>query len=556
FVAVFDGHGGTRCADFLQHGLLPQLKHHLLHRSFHDAPHESMSTAMQSACRDADKAFLGSHLADDSGSCAVFALIGKDKWVVLSRHGRAVDLCVAHSPQHPDERARILAANGHIVQDRFIFGYLGVSRSFGDRFVKVERPVVITTPDVVSGGSRHLHPGDEFLLLACDGLFEVFTPQEAVDFVAHHRSVNQMTPQAICDLLVHTAIENGSQDNTLLVLGAVAALMLADVGERFTFKLMVDRMESYRYFLAQITTFLYIPPMFCIVGYKATQTDFIDEEVNEFPKYKFFIMAVLDLCHAMLLFIPGGNTPPALTVIFMQATIPFSMLFGYLFHDYQYSRMQVVGCILMSSGLLLGILPLVLLSCSLASDVFEEAEMGWNSLCFLLAAVPGALSMLYKEQALAPQPMDVYYLNAWVAVYQFIGGLLLAPVIFDIPTLHLDQRISGLECLVNGVSEVRTDKCHLGVVVLVTFLACKVGLFYGIGFVLNHTSVGVLYTAFTLAFPIGFFALDAYQSSGQPDDNVSCVKEPHTDAITLSAAEKEAVSLLDESSDSGLRYMA
>ncbi|RHY50269.1 hypothetical protein DYB30_008404 [Aphanomyces astaci] len=493
FVAVFDGHGGTRCADFLQHGLLPQLKHHLLHRSFHDAPHESMSTAMQSACRDADKAFLDSHLADDSGSCAVFALIGKDKWVVvLSRHGRAVDLCVAHSPQHPDERARILAANGHIVQDRFIFGYLGVSRSFGDRFVKVERPVVITTPDVVSGGSRHLHPGDEFLLLACDGLFEVFTPQEAVDFVAHHRSVNQMTPQAICDLLVHTAIENGSQDNTLLVLGAVAALMLADVGERFTFKLMVDRMESYRYFLAQITTFLYIPPMFCIVGYKATQTDFIDEEVNEFPKYKFFIMAVLDLCHAMLLFIPGGNTPPALTVIFMQATIPFSMLFGYLFHDYQYSRMQVVGCILMSSGLLLGILPLVLLSCSLASDVFEEAEMGWNSLCFLLAAVPGALSMLYKEQALAPQPMDVYYLNAWVAVYQFIGGLLLAPVIFDIPTLHLDQRISGLECLVNGVSEVRTDKCH----------------------------------------------------------------EPHTDAITLSAAEKEAVSLLDESSDSGLRYMA
>ncbi|ETV72125.1 hypothetical protein, variant 1 [Aphanomyces astaci] len=246
--------------------------------------------------------------------------------------------------------------------------------------------------------------------------------------------------------------------HTLLVLAAVAALMLADVGERFTFKLMVDRMESYRYFLAQITTFLYIPPMFCIVGYKATQTDFIDEEVNEFPKYKFFIMAVLDLCHAMLLFIPGGNTPPALTVIFMQATIPFSMLFGYLFHDYQYSRMQVVGCILMSSGLLLGILPLVLL---LASDVFEEAEMGWNSLCFLLAAVPGALSMLYKEQALAPQPMDVYYLNAWVAVYQFIGGLLLAPVIFDIPTLHLDQRISGLECLVNGVSEVRTDKCHV-----------------------------------------------------------------------------------------------
>ncbi|ETV94649.1 hypothetical protein, variant 1 [Aphanomyces invadans] len=228
FVAVFDGHGGTHCANFLQHGLHTHVKHHLAahRRSFHDAPHESLESAFQLACRDADNAFLGSHLADDSGSCAVFALVGKDKWVgnvgdsqaILSRYGRAIDLCVAHTPQHPDERARILAANGQIVQDRYIFGYLGVSRSFGDRFVKVERPVVITTPDVVSGGHRHNHPGDEFLLLACDGLFEVFTPQEAVDFVTHHKTVNQMAPQAICDLLVRTAIENGSQDNVSVVL--------------------------------------------------------------------------------------------------------------------------------------------------------------------------------------------------------------------------------------------------------------------------------------------------------------------------------------------------
>ncbi|CAK4671422.1 unnamed protein product [Aphanomyces euteiches] len=362
--------------------------------------------------------------------------------------------------------------------------------------------------------------------------------------------------------------------HTLLVLGGILVLLAADVGERFTFKLMVDRMESYRYFLMQISTFLYIPPMFCIVGYKATQSDFIDEEVNEFPKYKFFIMAMLDLCHAVLLFIPGGKTPPALTVIFLQATIPCTMLFGTLFYDYQYSRMQLVGGILMTSGLLLGILPLLLL---LTSDVFEEAEMAWHSLCYLLAAVPASFSLLYKEQALAPQPMDVYYLNAWVAVYQFIGGLLLAPLIFDVPSLHLDQRISSLECLINGVSEVRTDKCHLGLAVLLAFLVSKVALFYGVGFLLNHTSVSVVYASFTLALPLGFTVLEAYQSTGQSDEvDVTTASwmyylsfgvvllgliiyrmtpEPQTEATTRSAAEKEAVSLLDESSDSGLRYM-
>jgi len=55
------------------------------------------------------------------------------------------------------------------------------------------------------------------------------------------------------------------------------------------------------------------------------------------------------------------------------------------------------------------------------------------------AAIPASLSMLYKERALRDQPMDVFYLNAWVSVYQFIGGLLLAPIIFDIPVNYQSE---------------------------------------------------------------------------------------------------------------------
>ncbi|OQR86037.1 Drug/Metabolite Transporter (DMT) Superfamily [Achlya hypogyna] len=376
--------------------------------------------------------------------------------------------------------------------------------------------------------------------------------------------------------------------HTVIVLGGLAALVLAEVTERFTFKLMLDRMESYRYFLMQMSTFLYIPPMFCIVGYKATQSDFIDEEVTEFPKSKFFVMGMLDLLQSMLLYLAGGKTPATLTVVFMQASIPMTMLLAQLFLNEEYSKYQVIGASIMSAGLLVGLVPVFSM---VLSDVFEEQEMAWNSFCYLLAAIPGALSVLYKERALATQPMDVYYLNAWVAVYQFIGGLLLAPLAFDIPVpfpllnmgpillfqaLHLDQRISGLECLVNGVSEIRTDKCHLGLGILVVFLLCKVVAFFGIGFVLRHTSVPTLYGSYVLALPIAFIVLAWYQVSGQSDqdsslssawsDIVSCAivlfglvlyrlsPEPGMEATTMSAAEKEAQSLLEDSSESGLRY--
>ncbi|EQC39516.1 hypothetical protein SDRG_02955 [Saprolegnia diclina VS20] len=358
--------------------------------------------------------------------------------------------------------------------------------------------------------------------------------------------------------------------HTVVVLGGLFVLVLAEVTERFTFKLMLDRMESYRYFLMQMSTFLYIPPMFCIVGYKATQSDFIDEEVTEFPKSKFFVMGMLDLAQSMLLFLPGGKTPATLTVIFLQASVPATMLFAQILLKDEYSKFHVLGGSIMMAGILVGLLPVFSM---VLSDVYEEQEMAWNSLCYLLAAIPGALSVLYKEKALATQPMDVYYLNAWVAVYQFIGGLLVAPLAFDIPALHLDQRISGLECLVNGVSEIRTDKCHLGLGLLLLFLVCKVVAFFGVGFVLQHTSVSVLYSGYTAALPMAFVLLEWYQQdqdgplSSVWSDAFSCAvvllglvlyrlnPEPGMEATTMSAAEKEAQSLLlDDASDFGLRY--
>ncbi|OQR89643.1 Drug/Metabolite Transporter (DMT) Superfamily [Thraustotheca clavata] len=370
-----------------------------------------------------------------------------------------------------------------------------------------------------------------------------------------------------------TKIVNEHEPKTVAVLGGLIALIAAEVTERFTFKLMVDRMESYRYFLMQMSTFLYIPPMFCIVGYKATQSDFIDEEVTEFPKSKFFIMGMLDLLQSILIFLPGGRTPATLTVILMQASIPITMFFAQILLKEVYTRYQYIGGSIILIGILIGLIPVFSM---VMNDVFEEQEMAWNSFCYFLAAVPGSLSVIYKERALATQPMDVYYLNAWVAVYQFIGGLLLAPIAFDIPSLHLDQRISGLECLVNGVSEVRTDKCHLGFGLLLLFLLSKVVTFLVLGFVFRYTTLSVLYGSYTMALPIAFVILAIYQSSDQANaiDSESSIwtnafscgvvllglilyrlsPEAGSEATTMSAAEKEAQSLLEDSSQYGLKY--
>lgn len=61
---------------------------------------------------------------------------------------------------------------------------MAVSRAFGDLEYKNvasgKPPLVVSDPEI---RMQKLTADDEFLLLACDGLFDVFTSQEAVDFI-------------------------------------------------------------------------------------------------------------------------------------------------------------------------------------------------------------------------------------------------------------------------------------------------------------------------------------------------------------------------------------
>ncbi|KAJ0394696.1 hypothetical protein P43SY_005655 [Pythium insidiosum] len=365
---------------------------------------------------------------------------------------------------------------------------------------------------------------------------------------------------------------------SLLSLALVVLLIAAMASERLAFKAMVDRMSSYRYFLCQLMTFLYIPPLFCIVGYKSTQDEFIEEEVTEFPKIHFFAMGMLDLLHAMMLFIAGGPTEPMQTLLLMQASVPLTACLSALIYRTPYTRKQVLGNLVMTAGIVVAFLPSLN---DFRSDVFEDREVAWNTMFYLLAAIPGSISMLYKERAIRDQPMDMVYLNAWVAVYQFIGGLLLAPLVFDVEVLHLEQKMSGLECLINGKNEVPTDQCEFGIAIVVGFVLANALINLLLLHVISLTSVAVangttLVGFVTASVVLAWYELDPsdfgahllhnwFSSTTLALDFVAFLAvavgkalyqwdpDPGVEATTRSAEDKEAQSLLNDL-DYGMRY--
>lgn len=125
-----------------------------------------------------------------------------DARIVLCRNGKALRLSYDHKGSDENEGKRIANAGGLILNNR-VNGVLAVTRALGDSYLKdlvTGHPYTTETviqPDI-----------DEFLILACDGLWDVCSDQEAVDLIR-----NLQDPQAASKLLVDHALSRFSTDN-------------------------------------------------------------------------------------------------------------------------------------------------------------------------------------------------------------------------------------------------------------------------------------------------------------------------------------------------------
>ena len=134
---------------------------------------------------------------------------------VLSRRGKAVDLSRDHKPYCVKERNRIEALGGY-VDDGYLNGLLGVARALGDWHMDGLKGVggpLSAEPDVKQ---TVLSREDEFLIIGCDGLWDVFSSQNAVDF-ARRKLQEHNDPKRCSHELVNEALRRDSGDNLTVV---------------------------------------------------------------------------------------------------------------------------------------------------------------------------------------------------------------------------------------------------------------------------------------------------------------------------------------------------
>jgi len=207
-------------------------------------PAGSPTLGMFNAADDEDDGFLGPDTDDCGAGCtSVVAVVvagvlyvanaGDSRAVMCRDGGSAHDMSVDHKPTLEGEKARILAAGGFVADGR-VKGSLALSRAIGDLGFKQtpglgpEAQMVTAMPDV---RVEQLRAGDEFVILACDGIWDVMSSQQAVDFV-RERLRNGATPSEVCAALCDACMAPNTQgmglgcDNMSVVLCVFKPAML------------------------------------------------------------------------------------------------------------------------------------------------------------------------------------------------------------------------------------------------------------------------------------------------------------------------------------------
>lgn len=243
FYLVCDGHGGRQVAEYVA----PKLEERFISKNISYPMNDNVKNRIFNDIQN-DLKQHPKHIAKDCG-CTCLIMVrylnksgheyvqlfnAGDCRAVLSKNGLAIALTKDHKPTWPDEKKRIEHVNKKYQTNEKIYydgdwriGDLSVSRSLGDLD---NTPYVTHTPDTFN---FRLDNYDEFIIMACDGLWDVLQNHEAINFVRDHMKNNHIKYYNIPDKypsektsksnniaskLASYAIARGSTDNVSVLI--------------------------------------------------------------------------------------------------------------------------------------------------------------------------------------------------------------------------------------------------------------------------------------------------------------------------------------------------
>jgi hypothetical protein len=164
---------------------------------------------------------------------------------------------------------------------------------------------------------------------------------------------------------------------------------------------------------------------------------------------------------------------PYLSIIVMtildKLSLPILMGFSYCMLNRRYYNSHYLGVFLTVYAVMVSYIP------SFSDGKFNE---GWATFIFIISILPGVLSFVFKEKMLDDQEVDIWWMNLWISVWQFLFGILMFPIML-LPLSGSDLTIKAsdvgsyfndaFKCQFAGINSRPNDQCENNLLYLIIY---------------------------------------------------------------------------------------
>ena len=226
FFGVFDGHGGKKVSHYLKNNLpeffTQKFKKNIFAKNEAFTKYTTQAfDLLQNNLKEkhpraveycGSTACVGIHFKENNRQYLWIVNVGDSRAVLCNKEGKPIQLSTDHKPNVAEEKKRIENLGGKITFDGVDWRVktLSLSRAFGDLDCC---PYVTHLPHIFK---HKISSNDKFLIVACDGLWDALTNQQAVEYVRDLQFTSYQGNYA--KKLAEHGLLKGSYDNITVII--------------------------------------------------------------------------------------------------------------------------------------------------------------------------------------------------------------------------------------------------------------------------------------------------------------------------------------------------
>ncbi|GAB2258933.1 hypothetical protein Droror1_Dr00015093 [Drosera rotundifolia] len=295
--------------------------------------------------------------------------------------------------------------------------------------------------------------------------------------------------------------------HTVEIMVAAAATVVLGVGNRVLYKLALVPLKQYPFFLAQLATFGYVLVYFSIL-YVRHRMGIVTDEMLSLPKAPFLGVGLLEAIAAASGMAAATMLSGASIPILSQTFLVWQLLLSVIFLGRRYSINQLIGCFLVSVGVVTTVA-----SGSSSGPSLKETGVFW-SLLMIFSFLFQAADTILKEvifidaaKKLKGGSVDLFVVNSYGSAFQAVFIFLLLPLLsklWGIPFSQLPSYLKdGAACFLNLTT--LSSGCEGAPLLPLLFVAVNMGFNISLLHLIKISDAVVSCLAATFSVPLSVY---------------------------------------------------